>query len=283
MKLKNIVVLCTVAFLGLACSSSSSDDNFDAAGQALEDDAALLTYFDEHYLHSDGEIWTVGEVEGAEPIENQTPLTDQVSIQKVTLNDISYKLYYLKTADGVGASPTKVDSVLTTYKGSLLDSTVFDARTSVMWFDLLKVVPGWSNGFTNFNAGELVKNDDESFYFENSGAGWLFFPSGLGYGNRAQSIIPENSPLVFKIELMAVNYSDHDMDGIATKDEDLDNDGDIYNDDTDGDGVPNFVDVDDDGDGILTKDEDTNNDGDLTNDDSDGDGIPDYLDTDPVS
>jgi len=281
MKLKNIVVLCTLAFLGLACSSSSSSDViFDHAGQAIKDDATLLTYFDEHYLHSDGEIWTIGDVKGAAPAEEQIPLTDQVSVQNITLDEIAYKLYYLKTADGVGASPTKVDSVLTTYRGSLLDSTIFDSRSTVIWFDLLNVVSGWSYGFTNFNAGEIVNNQDESFDFKNNGAGWMFFPSGLGYKNFAQSIIPENSPLVFKIELMAVNTSDHDRDGVATKDEDLDNDGDIYNDDTDEDGTPNFADSDDDGDGILTKDEDANDDGDLTNDDTDADGIPDYLDAD---
>jgi len=43
--------------------------------------------------------------------------------------------------------------------------------------------------------------------------------------------------------------------------------------------------VDTDGDGILDIDEDINNDGDLTNDDTDGDGIPNYLDPieDPTS
>ncbi len=40
-------------------------------------------------------------------------------------------------------------------------------------------------------------------------------------------------------------------------------------------------DPDDDQDGILTAEEDTNGDGDLTNDDTDLDGIPDYLDPDP--
>ena len=51
----------------------------------------------------------------------------------------------------------------------------------------------------------------------------------------------------------------------------------------DGDGLPDYRDVDDDGDTIVThngtnRDEDVNGDGDPTNDDSDGDGIPNYLD-----
>ncbi|NHF61593.1 gliding motility-associated C-terminal domain-containing protein, partial [Flavobacteriaceae bacterium TP-CH-4] len=48
--------------------------------------------------------------------------------------------------------------------------------------------------------------------------------------------------------------------------------------DTDGTEDVNYRDLDDDGDGIDTPDEDADGDGDPTNDDSNGDGIPDYLD-----
>ena len=48
--------------------------------------------------------------------------------------------------------------------------------------------------------------------------------------------------------------------------------------DTDGTEDVNYRDVDDDGDGVDTIDEDPNNDGNPTNDDTDGDGTPDYLD-----
>ncbi|MCM4168640.1 hypothetical protein DHD08_13205 [Arenibacter sp. H213] len=51
---------------------------------------------------------------------------------------------------------------------------------------------------------------------------------------------------------------------------------------TDGDNEVDFRDPDDDGDGILTRDEDTNGDGNWANDDFNGDGIPDYLDPDIV-
>ncbi len=56
--------------------------------------------------------------------------------------------------------------------------------------------------------------------------------------------------------------------------------------DTDGDGIPDYLDIDDDGDNVLTKNEldelDEDGDGDpLTNPlDTDGDGIPNYLDPD---
>ncbi len=74
-------------------------------------------------------------------------------------------------------------------------------------------------------------------------------------------------------------------DGIIA---DFDNTGsgdlDYREDDTDGDGIGNTVDLDDDNDGILDTDEDLNTDGDndpLTNPtDTDGDGIPNHLDLD---
>nr|WP_299000933.1 gliding motility-associated C-terminal domain-containing protein [uncultured Allomuricauda sp.] len=50
--------------------------------------------------------------------------------------------------------------------------------------------------------------------------------------------------------------------------------------DTDSDGEVDFRDMDDDDDGIATTDEDLNLDGNYVNDDSDNDGIPNYLDPD---
>lgn len=79
------------------------------------------------------------------------------------------------------------------------------------------------------------------------------------------------------------NYKDQDDDddNVLTSAE-LSN-GDITDDsflDTDSDGTPNYLDDDDDGDGILTRNEDINNDGSPRNDDYDGDGVPDFLDDD---
>jgi gliding motility-associated-like protein len=73
---------------------------------------------------------------------------------------------------------------------------------------------------------------------------------------------------------------DLDNDSVLDIHEDINQDGDLANDDTDGDGVSDYMDADDDGDGILTLDEDLNNNNDPRDDDSDGDGIPNYLDDD---
>ncbi|MEM5564911.1 hypothetical protein WNY78_07335 [Psychroserpens sp. AS72] len=74
-----------------------------------------------------------------------------------------------------------------------------------------------------------------------------------------------------------------DDDGIPAELEDINQNGDLEDDDTDNDGIPNYLDVDDDGDNVYTASEGVNYttaDG-LTNAlDTDNDGIPNYLDND---
>ncbi|GAA4304327.1 hypothetical protein [Aestuariibaculum suncheonense] len=77
--------------------------------------------------------------------------------------------------------------------------------------------------------------------------------------------------------------TEDDNDGIPAELEDINANGDLTDDDTDGDGIPNYLDLDDDGDNIRTIDEnpDPNGDGNFDDaQDTDGDGIPDYLDAD---
>lgn len=108
-------------------------------------------------------------------------------------------------------------------------------------------------------------------------------------------------------EIDTLDCNDSDSDGIPDVFEDFNGDGDLTNDDIDGDGIANYLDDDDDGDGVPTIDEavdengnpiDTDGDGDvdyLDNDDdgdgiltiyeigegdTDGDGVPNYLDND---
>ncbi len=69
-------------------------------------------------------------------------------------------------------------------------------------------------------------------------------------------------------------------EGEFTVDDDVNDEiDDPYNDlpNTDGDAESNYRDADDDNDGIASKDEDLNLDSDYANDDSDGDGTPEYL------
>ena len=248
MKIKKLVLLSLLSILMFSCKKDDTVEPFDAASQAITDDNALIEYLQSHYLNDeDGGIYTIN--------SGETALINDVETQIVMKDDISYKLYYLKQQEGVTTSPTEADSVLTTYTGTLLDSTVFDSTKYLTWFSLTDVIDGWSYGFTHFKGGNRILRDDESFYYENVGTGLLLIPSGLAYGNRSQGLIPINSPLVFQITLNDVNDSDHDNDGVLSILEDIDNDKNVKNDDTDEDGIPNYLDTDDDGDGILTKDE----------------------------
>ncbi|MDO5981325.1 hypothetical protein [Flavivirga spongiicola] len=83
--------------------------------------------------------------------------------------------------------------------------------------------------------------------------------------------------------LIKTTLMEDDNDGIPAELEDINSNGNLEDDDTDNDGIPNYIDADDDGDNILTKDEapDPNDDGDLSDaQDTDGNGTPDYLDKD---
>jgi len=80
-----------------------------------------------------------------------------------------------------------------------------------------------------------------------------------------------------KITIYIIPF-DHDQDGVPSREEDLNRNGDFRDDDTDGDGIPNFLDVDDDGDRLLTRFE--NSFYEDFNGDGDNDGIANYLDVD---
>ncbi len=73
---------------------------------------------------------------------------------------------------------------------------------------------------------------------------------------------------------------DSDGDGASDLAEDINKNGTNCDDDTDKDGLPNYLDADDDEDGIASIDEDHNFSGDPLDDDSDKDGTADYLDND---
>jgi hypothetical protein len=96
--------------------------------------------------------------------------------------------------------------------------------------------------------------------------------------NITQDFESTNDPATFTTSL-----TEDDNDGIPAEFEDINGNGDLEDDDTDGDGIPNYLDEDDDGDNVFTKTENpdyTETDGISNAQDTDGDTIPDYLDTD---
>jgi len=275
LNMKYIIIL-LIAVSIFSCKKDDEEEKHDPVAQAILDDAELVEFLQTHYLNSDNEIELI--------TDGETPLYNEVETDDIYFNNIDYKMYRYMGNEGVGIKPSSSDSIQCLYKGYLLNRAKFDQNltytTSRSWFHLPNLILGWRYGFPHYKAGEKISYPDESFGYENAGQGIIFIPSGLAYGPSGSYTIPPNSPIYFTIELGAVVAADADNDWVVNSDEDLDQDQIVTNDDTDNDGVPNYLDVDDDGDGTLTKEEDANGDGDPRNDDTDGDGVPDYLDKD---
>ncbi len=274
MQLRYIIIL-LIAVSIFSCKKDE-EEKHDPVAQALIDDELLVEFLQTHYLADDNEIDSI--------TGGETPLYSQVETDNITFDKIDYKMYRYMGDEGVGIKPSSSDSIQVLYKGYRLNLIKFDENlsytTSKSWFHLPNLILGWRYGFPHYKSGEKVSYPDESFGYENTGQGIIFMPSGLAYGTSGTFTIPPNAPIYFIIDLGAVVIADADNDWVINSDEDIDGDGIVGNDDTDGDRVPDYLDPDDDGDGVLTKEEDANGDGDPRNDDTDGDGIPDYLDKD---
>lgn len=147
------------------------------------------------------------------------------------------------------------------------------------------------DGIDTFNL-QVAQNDllptnptAVSFYLTESDAISQSNPLPLSYTNETanlQTIYANVNGVVKVVFLRVVDCDiDYDNDTVASADEDLNADTNLANDDTDGDGIANFIDNDDDGDLILTNEEYVFNRSNTTSIlDTDSDGIPNYLDND---
>ncbi|RLD28250.1 MAG: hypothetical protein DRI75_07350 [Bacteroidetes bacterium] len=320
MKIRKITLYILCVILGFVSCSKDDDDGIiiiderDRTEQQVIDRDSLIGYLETHYFNSsvfianpnpsinDLIISKLAVGETVPPVDH-TLLIDAIEIKNTVHLEVDYEYYILRLNQGGGnVIPHFSDDVRVVYSGNLLDEEVFDSAVTPTDFDLIGLVTGWGRVLPQFNIAEdFIDNGDGTISFTNAGVGVMFLPSGLGYFSEPpiSSGIPLYSPLIFKFELYQSEINDHDGDGVPSYLEDLDGDLTLANDDTDEDGIQDFIDVDDDGDGTLTIEEDledidTNTDssgdgildndldgdGDPTNDDTDGDGIPNYLDTD---
>ncbi len=227
-----------------------------------EDIVKIEEFLANHYVTVDADFNTTFTQIAAGGTETPISQMTELEFKEVNANDITYKLYYLKLREGSGENPTRVDSAFVSYKGNTVLKTtseganvftqnVFEYSQTPVWFALDQVITGWAEIIPRFKTGTHTLNANGTITFEDFGAGVLFVPSGLGYYNRNVSSIPEYSPLIFNFKLYNLRFRDHDQDGILSKYEYGDFDG--IPTDTDGDGIPDYLDVDDDGDGYLTK------------------------------
>ncbi len=102
-------------------------------------------------------------------------------------------LQYKVMTAGTGKKPKATDTVVTHYKGTLLDGTEFDSsykRNQPAIFKVNGVIRGWT----------------EALQLMEEGAKWiLYVPAALGYGdNGAGAQIGPNATLVFEVELISI-------------------------------------------------------------------------------
>jgi FKBP-type peptidyl-prolyl cis-trans isomerase FklB len=100
-------------------------------------------------------------------------------------------LQYKVITEGSGDSPKPNDEVQVKYTGRLIDGTVFDSTDKrggqPAKFKVAGVIPGWTEAL------QLMKK----------GAKWeVYIPSNLAYGERSTGTIPQNSTLIFEVELV---------------------------------------------------------------------------------
>lgn len=107
---------------------------------------------------------------------------------KTTASGLQYKVL----TEGKGDKPQKSDTVVTHYRGTLIDGTEFDSsyqRNEPATFPVTGVIPGWT----------------EALQLMPVGSKWqLAIPASLAYGENAPAEIGPNQTLLFDIELLEI-------------------------------------------------------------------------------
>jgi len=119
---------------------------------------------------------------------------------KTTPSGLQYKVITM----GTGTKPTTNDTVVTHYRGTLIDGTEFDSsykRGEPATFPVTGVIKGWT----------------EALQLMPVGSKWqLFIPSELAYGPSGRPSIPPSSTLLFDLELISIKEPVKDASNAAT-------------------------------------------------------------------
>jgi FKBP-type peptidyl-prolyl cis-trans isomerase FklB len=104
-------------------------------------------------------------------------------------------LQYKILMKGTGEKPTLDDTVVCSYKGTLINGTEFDASDKhggPVTFPVKSVIAGWT----------------EALQLMPVGSKWqLFVPSNLAYGQQGPGDIGPNATLIFEVELVSIKKS----------------------------------------------------------------------------
>lgn len=281
-KFKYYFILLLAGIAIVSCNKSDDDPEVvplrDYKEQYKADSDSIMKYLKNNYIESVSANFDI-KISKIPAGGSQVSIFDQtqypIQSRDVYSNDVKYKVYYLVLRQGTGQAPTNYDRISASYSGNTLNGEVFDTSYGVARdFSLepylaTSVIEGWSEIFPKFKTGTATVANDGSgtITYDNYGAGVMFLPSGLAYYGSGQTDIPAYSCLVFSFKLLGLQRLDHDFDGVFDFEEDLNKDGYLYDfrnttkyptppttlfDDTDGDGLADFIDVDDDGDGFTT-------------------------------
>ena len=128
-------------------------------------------------------------------------LTDEKKKGKAYLEPIAAKPNIKKTGtgllmetikEGTGASPVPADTVKVSYKGTLIDGTVFDSSEKhggPQTFSLGQVYKCWAEGLTFMKTGGKAK---------------LYCPADIANGDQPRGLIPAGATLIFEVELLEI-------------------------------------------------------------------------------
>jgi FKBP-type peptidyl-prolyl cis-trans isomerase FkpA len=95
-------------------------------------------------------------------------------------------LYFKILSEGEGKKIQYSDNVTFTYKGKLLNGTVFDNQKKPISFAVKDLIAGWKEIILKLKPG---------------GKAYMVIPPSLGYGEHDLEKIPPNSILTFEMEI----------------------------------------------------------------------------------
>jgi len=119
---------------------------------------------------------------------------DKTIRECIRQQNIQYKstdsgLYYYFENKGQGQKIKYTDSVTVQFKGTLLDSTIFEIEKAPVTFAVNEVIIAWKEVLLMSERNAKIK---------------IIVPPQLGYGNHKLDKIPQNSILLYEIEIIDI-------------------------------------------------------------------------------